>query len=133
MAKKSYIGGSFAPPLDAEKLATYNALAHDASEQIGEAMHKLIDMVTLFQQTPASSAEAKPHPVGVGVIQKLEEAEIKRIWDVVPWREECDMYAKLFDGIDATTNKPLRDAAFHLLWFAYELTSDREPCTCDKL
>jgi hypothetical protein len=133
MATKSYIGGSFAPPLDADKLATYNALAHDAPEQIGEAMHKLIDMVTRFQQNPCSGAECKPHPVGVGHIQHLEESEVKRIWDAVPWKEECDMYAKLFDGIDAATNKELRDAAHHLLWFAYELTADREPCTCDKL
>lgn len=133
MAKKSYIGGSFAPPLDAAKLATYCELAKTAPEQIGEAMTKLIDMVGLFYETPPSTAEAKPHPVGIGVIQKLEEAEIKRIWDAVPWQEECEMYARLFDKIDPVKDKPLRDAAHHLLWFAVELTNDREPCTSDKL
>jgi hypothetical protein len=133
MVKKSYIGGSFAPPLDAAKLAEYVTLAQAAPEQIGEAMLKLCDMVALFQETPASSAEEKPHPVGVGHIQHLEEAEIKRIWDAVPWKEECEMYAALFEKIDPQQDKPLRDAAFHLLWFAYELTADREPCTCDKL
>lgn len=133
MTRKSYIGGSFAPPLDTAKFEAYTDLAKTAPEQIGEAMRKLLDMVALFQQTPASNAEAKPHPVGVGHIQHLEEAEIKRIWDAVPWKEECEMYAKLFDGIDPQKDKPLRDAAHHLLWFAVELTNDREPCTCDKL
>lgn len=73
---------------------------------------------------------------------------------------ECDMYAELFeqlptgvegyvmeevklpDGSKAHKQKPvvsnpeakaLRDAAFHLLWWAKELTLDREPLTADML
>jgi hypothetical protein len=51
----------------------------------------------------------------------------------IPWKHELDMYATLFDGIDARTDKETRDAAFHLLWYGYEFWADREPMTSDKL
>lgn len=127
------IGGSFAPPLNAGKVTAYRALAATAPPAVAEAMGKLCDMVDLFQQTPASAKPGRPHPVGIGTIVELEDGEKERIFDAVPWAHENRMYAELFDGIDARTDKPLRDAAFHLLWFAVELTNDREPLTADRL
>lgn len=129
----SRFGGSFAPPLPAAKLAEYRTLAEGATGPVREAMGKLCDMVALFQETPASSLPGKPHPSGRGVIVPLDEAEVKRIWDAVPWAEENAMYMGLFGAIPAETHKPLRDAAHHLLWFAVELEKDREPLTNDKL
>lgn len=133
MAKTPRYGGSFAPPLDATKIAAYRELGTAAGGQIGEAVGKLCDMVALFQETPASTANGVPHPSGRGVMVPLEDEEIKRIWDAVPWDTENAMYAALFDTINPTTDKPLRDAAFHLLWFSVELEKDREPMTTDKL
>lgn len=126
------LGGSFAPPCPPEKLVTYRTVAASASPEIKEAMLALCDMVALFQQTPRSTLPGKPHPVGIGLIVPLAEAEVKRIWDAVPWKHECEMYQRLFDAIPAE-QKDLRDASFHLLWFAVELEKDREPLTADLL
>lgn len=155
-------GGSFAPPLDATKLAAYRALAESAPSTIKAAMLPLCDMVEAFQETPASTKVGAPHPSGVGLMIPLEDAEVKRIWDLVPWDgqtledgtiapKECDMLADLFESLPTGTSgeaikdgvrravvsdpkaKALRDAAFHLLWYAKELTRDREPMTSDKL
>lgn len=154
------IGGSFAPPLDSGKVSAYRALAADATPEVKEIMDKLCDMVDLFHQTPQSSLSGRPHPSGVGSIIPLENAEIKRIWDAVPWVHECNAIQELFDqlptGVDGEElvaitlpdgstakrrqsivtdpkAKALRDAAFHLLWYAKELSVDREPITTDKL
>jgi hypothetical protein len=39
------------------------------------------------------------------------------------------LMGRAFDSLEGSE----RDAAYHLLWFARELTRDREPCTSDKL
>jgi len=129
----SHIGGSFAPPLDADTLADYKSLAATAPEQVGEYMRDLIQMLKVFRETPDSEQPGKPHPSGRGTIVPLEDAEIKRIWDVVPWKEELDVMGGVFDNIDPLTQRELRNAAFHLLWFGRELCADREPITTDKL
>jgi hypothetical protein len=130
MAKKVQFGGSFAPPLTAEKLASYKEQVGAFEEPYKGEVLKLIDMVETFQQTPASSNGSSPHPSGTGFITPLEDAEIKRIWDKVPWWYEVDALKTLFDKLPVGN---LRNIAFHLLWFAQELTLDREPLTNDKL
>jgi hypothetical protein len=130
---RGQIGGSFAPPLPPERLEEYKALAESADPQTADGMRGLIKMLEIFNETPRSREAGRPHPVGRGVIVPLEEAEVKRIWDVAPWREELDMLAGVFDRLDPVAQKALRDAAFHLLWFGYELTMDREPLTADLL
>lgn len=127
------IGGSFAPPLTAEKLAHYKSLAKNAGGQIGDYMAQLAKMLETFRETPDSQQPGTPHPSGRGTIVPLEDAEIERIWDVVPWAEELDVIGKVFDTIPAATQAELRNAAFHLLWFGRELCADREPITNDKL
>lgn len=131
---KSRIGGSFAPPLTAQNLKTYRELANTAPDpRVRDAMLPLCEMVEAFQKTPESRRSGHPHPSGAGTIIPLEDAEIKRIWDLVPWDYECNALGELFETIPANTEKPLRNAAFHLLWYARELTLDREPLTTDKL
>jgi hypothetical protein len=68
----------------------------------------------------------------MGQIVPLHPAEVERIWDHVPWDHELDGIQRLFDAIPAS-QKDLRNAAFHLLWYAKELAHDREPITQDKL
>jgi hypothetical protein len=137
------IGGSFAPPVDEVKLASFETLATTAPERIALAMKRLLLMLRTFRQTPRSGLPGRPHPSGRGTIVPLEDPEIRRIWDLVPWinakqREEfgnpgdddCDQYGVLFDSLPLGD---LRNAAYHLLWFARELALDREPITNDTL
>lgn len=126
---KRLIGGSFAPPLTDEMLDQYEALAATAQRRISEYMLSLVSMMRKFRETPQSTRTGSPHPVR-GVIVPLEEEEIQRIWDHVPWPEECDVMDGVFDTLP---NGEMRNAAYHLLWFARELTTDREPITNDKL
>jgi len=126
-----YIGGSFAPPLTPEKLEDYKVLAEECQDRkVDGYMADLIKMVELFRETPESKNGGSAHPSGRGAIVPLEDSEIERIWDAVPWPEECDVMGKAFDVLPPGD---LRNAAYHLLWYARELASDREPITTDKL
>jgi hypothetical protein len=129
MAAKN-IGGSFAPPLDSDQIAAYEVLAEECSDRKCKGyMLDLLKMVKLFRETPASTLPGPKHATGLVQITPLEEAEIERIWDVVPWFEECRLIGAAFDVLTG----PTRNAAYHLLWFAKELSKDREPLTKDKL
>jgi hypothetical protein len=185
MAPRRHYGGSFAPPLPAAKLKEYAALARSAPPPVKDAVLKLCEMVEIFQETPKSKKRGTPHPAGKGFIVPLEEDEVKRIWDHVPWDgqvfdadgnelpkgspvpegghkapDEREMLAALFNSLPTGLGEPvlvefqtpggvtarrreapvvdpaakaLRDAAFHLLWHAVELSQDREPITTDQL
>ena len=126
---KQQVGGSFAPPITAELLAKYQTLAGATTPQVKDAMLRLCTMVEVFHRTPESKLEGTPHDSGKGVVVPLEEVEIKRIWDYVPWDYECDAIGVVFDVLTGD----VRNAAYHLLWYARELAMDREPITTDKL
>jgi hypothetical protein len=138
---RKWLGGSFAPPLSKEKVAEYQKAAESAEPRIREVMLKLCRMVEVFQETPESPLPGQPHPLGAmrtldgrlvaPQIVPLEEVEIQRIWDEVPWDYEIEAYRTLFDSLPA--DSPLRTPCFHLLWFATELEKDREPLTNDKV
>jgi hypothetical protein len=140
MSETAHAGGSFAPPIDAAKVESYRKLAESADPQVGDAMGKLLDMIELYLDAPAPKKAAKakadagkPHPSGLGTIFAMPKEEVERLWDVVPWQDETNMYLAVFDRIDPVKDKALRDAAFHLGWFAVELGKDRVPITTDKL
>lgn len=127
-------GGSFAPPIDAQKLAHYRDLSMQVNDPpTMESMVELCDMVELFQQTPPSTRPGKPHPSGRGVITPLGEGEVDRIWDAVPWPDELDLMSARFEKLDPVSQRDIRNAAFHLLWYGRELCLDREPITTDRL
>lgn len=127
------IGGSFAPPLDKAKLARYRELAGTAEARTRDAMLQLCEMVQAHQGLARSKKKGTPHPSGVGVVVPLEAAAVKELDPLVPWPDELPALAAAFDRIDPRHSKELRDAAFHLLWFAGELCRDREPLTTDRL
>ena len=130
-AQPGWFGGSFAPPINGNKLEEYRELAEGCEDQkVCEGMTALINMLDTFFETPASKNGGTPHATGVGMIVKLEQEEIDRIDSKVPWPEELATYAKWFETLP---NGPLRNAAFHLLWYGVELTNDREPLTTDRL
>jgi len=125
------VGGSFAPPLDDAKLSAYEELGKSIVDpQAAEYFSRLVAMLRAFWETGESKLPGTKHPSGMGIMVPLEEAEIKRIWDHVPWAEECDLIGRCFDKFESG---PLRNAAYHLLWYARELTLDREPITADKV
>ena len=127
---RKIIGGSFAPPLTAEKIADYKSLTDSCDDRkCAGYMNDLIKMVEVFFETPESHERPQKHPAGVGAVIPLETSEVERIWDHVPWAEECDLIGQAFDSLTGET----RNAAYHLLWYARELTKVRETCTCDKL
>lgn len=127
-------GGCFAPPLDDVKLASYAVTVDGLPESpVKDALKKVLACCQEWWKQPDSVGDGKPHPSGRGVIVDLDESIAKTLWESIPWREELDLYATLFETIDNVTQKPLRDTAFHLLWHAYELEQDREPITTNKL
>lgn len=136
----------FAPPVDAEKLASYrNTIDAECARldpvfgaKVREAAFELLDCVSQWLQLPPSSrTDGERWTLRAGgksvVVQEtpLDNKKIADLWSAVPWDYECDAIRDLFDSIP-TDRKELRDAVFHLLWFAYELTYDREPITQDK-
>ncbi len=135
------IGGSFAPPLSPEKLVEYRRLAEDAPPQIREAMGKLCDMMEALHahdlpplRAQREQGNGTPHPSGAPiVILPLSREIIDDLDPHVPWKEENEMYAALFEQIDPIEQRDLRNAAHHLLWFAIELFLDRHPLTADNL
>lgn len=126
-------GGSFAPPLAADTLAAYRALAASAPPQVRDAMNVLLVLAEEHRKHPESTAAGAPHPSGRGRIVPLAVAVADALDPLVPWDEELEMFAAVFGRIDGAEDKSLRDAAFHLLWYAKELSLGREPLTCDKL
>lgn len=130
--RQVHVGGSFAPPLDDVSLARYESMATALPEShVKDGMLSLVKMMKEFRKTPASSLPPKMHPATrTLIVTPLEAAEIKRIWDVVPWPEECDTLGRVFDEIQPGD---LRNAAYHLLWYARELCNDREPITSNLL
>jgi len=131
----NWIGGSFAPPITKEQLQKYRQLAAKTEPHIREVMEKLCDMVQQWwlTETKAIGGGGNPHPSGKGTVQDLSDNQVKELYDLVPWPYECDAYAIQFDTLSPTAQKEERNAAFHLLWYAKELTQDRHPMTTDKL
>ena len=143
---------SYAPPITEEQLQKYESLIDTAPVRVQEYMRDLVAMLRLFWETEESKLPPVSNKTGV-FYTPLEEAEISRIWDAVPYRDECDLIGKVFDTLpdgfvqkrdpeDPTALKneitdqaafDLKCAANHLLWYAYELTADREPITQDKV
>lgn len=133
MSRQQY-GGSFAPPLDDAKLATYADLAESADPPVKDAMLTLLRMASAWWSLPESTQAGRPHSATPrATIVPLEPAHIAQLWELVPWQDELDTFGKRFEGIDPARQKPLRNAAFHLLWLGVELCQDREPITSDKL
>lgn len=133
----------FAPPLTDEKLASYRALADSCPDaEVRDALGTLLACVAAWWELPESARtdvqrwaiRHRGKDVTFPVVP-LEAEHVAALWDVTPWMRELNTLSNskdtgLFDRLD---RGELRDAAFHLLWFAKELTLDREPVTADKL
>lgn len=126
-----------APPLSDDLIAQYTQLADEAPGPIRDALRECLAAVKLWWELPESqvAAASQVHIAGgrtLGVVP-LEAAHQQQLFDAIPWEYELAAMGQLFESIDAQTHKPLRDAAFHLLWHCIELCHDREPLTKDRL
>jgi len=132
---KQRIGGTFAPPLTDELLTSYQALINEvpAKTQLREALDECLACVRKWWELPESGGSSRPHGSGKGTIVDLDTQCQEQLWDLIPWEEEIETIAGLFDKLDPIKEKTLRNAAFHLLWHVKELNLDREPITKDKV
>lgn len=127
-----------APPLTDELLAEYKLLAADALPEVKDVMNLLLVCVEAWWELPESElpASASASVPGGGRLPSVPLSdELKaKLWDVTPWMRELNtLSTPQGDGLfDVLTGK-LRDAAFHLLWYAKEITLDREPMSQDKI
>ncbi len=129
-----HVGGSFAPPLDDAKLASYKAMAESLPPSpVRDGMLELHACVSHWWTLPDSKGQKTPHPSGMGAIVKLDAEHQQVLWESIPWEHELAGMAALFEGIHPISEKALRDAAHHLLWHVKELDLGREPITTDKL
>ena len=130
---RQHVGGSFAPPLSDETLATYESMISqvDPATQERDVLNKVLTCVKQWWSLPESGPEGStPHPVGIGTIVPLDSPIAEAIDPLLPWPNELKVWNDVLDSITAT---PLRNAAFHLLWHVVELNNGREPITTDKL
>lgn len=132
MATKQ-IGGSFAPPLTDELLASYEALANEATGPVKDVVLELLNCCKQWWELPESVGGGNAHPSGRGFIVELDHAIKESLWDLIPWPHEIKAMESLLNTLDPVGQKDLRNAAFHLLWHVKELDLDREPITTDKL
>lgn len=130
---KRQLGGSYAPRITDSDLGAYKQAldTSKASPAILDAVKDLIQMVEVFYETPETSQPPEEDTSGRLLIRRLEEDEIARIWEVVPWDYEVRALRQLFEEIPR--EDAIHKAAHHLLWYAKELTEDREPVTRDRL
>lgn len=144
-----------APPLTDELLARYADLVVQAPmpARTRDAMQVCLRCVEAWWNLPASTERPDVFesrtPAGQRVtfdVTPLSDELVQQLDAHTPWAEECQLYQQLFDALptgrqNADGSGPitdqaaadLRNAAFHLLWHAQEITLDREPCTADRL
>lgn len=125
-------GACFAPPLDCAKLAHYSDLAESITDdEIATSYWFLLRCVQRWWEIPESqSTSTSVHECGKGTIVPLDGECRELLGSVIPSREQLGECGVRFDKLPSGE---LRDAAFHLLWFGWELALGREPITNDKL
>lgn len=130
----------FAPPLTDESLAAYKAAAAALPRsEVRDAMLTCLAAVEAWWILPESTRkDAKRLTTTVKGEERavaftpLERTHQEQLFDLIPWPYELDAMLALFDKIPVE-QKAVRDAAFHLWWYARELCLDREPTTQEAL
>ena len=154
-----YLGGVYAPPLPKERLVEYKKYIETSFPgHLKEAFLGFVKMLEVFYETPESKKPVKPDRLGLKTDIDLEDAEIKRIWDYVPYPHELvglraeirnlsessedldnakrneEAKAKGLPGLrpHSSWNLTVKYVGGHLLWFASRLSKDKQPYTNDK-
>lgn len=136
--RSRHVGGIFAPPLCDKTLEVYKEIIDGLSDgPVKQALQVLWNCASQWWNLPESVGEGRAHPIGHGFIVDLDDETKAALEPHIPWGYELLALSNsdatgLFDSIDGTEHKDVRDMAFHLLWYAKELELDREPYTSDK-
>lgn len=130
-----HIGGSFAPPLSDELIASYKGMVDSLPPSpVKDAMVELLHCCGVWWKLPEpEGTKMWAHPSGKGTVVSLHPDHASALDPHIPWKHELEGMKVLFETISNETDKPLRDAAHHLLWHVIELDLGREPLTKDKL
>jgi hypothetical protein len=125
------IGGSFAPPVTDDHLkADWPELIEQTTGLTRAALEQLHRLAKAHRKhPPVKGAAGTRHASGQGLVVPLTAAAQSAVASNLPTRDELAVYAQLFEPLAGD----VRDAAFHLLWYATELSLGREPMTTDKL
>lgn len=122
-----------APELTDEKLARYaDLIAALPASRAKSVAEECLACVRAWWELPASHmrAERALRIVHKGKTHEIDITPLTReladkLFDVTPWTEDT---VAMGAALDSLTGE-VRDAAYHLLWFATELSLDREPMT----
>lgn len=122
----------FAPPLTEEMLDRYRRLVGKVrpKTEIRKVLDSLLACCEAWWQAPEPRARRTKFGVKHAVVP-LDEAGKAALRGNLPTRDDLATCSTVLDGIDAVTEKELRDASFHLLWHCVELSRGREPMTKD--
>lgn len=128
-----------APPLTDELLTTYQAMVSTIDDaEVKDGFQQCLSCCEAWWKLPESNLEGIKLNVtnhGTYEIKSLQSDHIVLLDSTTPWMRELKTLSnESATGVfDKLPNDDLRNAAFHLLWHAMELSLDREPCTNDKL
>lgn len=131
-----------ANPLTDTMLSQYSSMISGLeSGELKDALRSLYDCVNAWWNIDESKEQPTKWPmfnVATGKRDHLLEVPfsddiIKKLDLTTPWISELNRLSNaeatgLFDSLTGE----LRDMAFHLLWYAKEISLDREPITQDK-
>lgn len=130
-----------APALDDATLERYAAIVADLETgELKSEMESVLACVRAWWEIPESKRRDvetirvwNPAAKAWGTVdlQPLEAKHVAELWEVTPWMRELESIG--VNLIDALPQGDTRNALTHLLWFAKEITLDREPATADKL
>ncbi len=96
-----HVGGSFAPPLTDEKLASYKSMAEALPPSpVRDGMLALHACVSHWWTLPDSKGQKTPHPSGMGAIIPLDAEHQHAIWELIPWEHELAGMSQVFDSIE---------------------------------
>lgn len=155
MAKAIKIPACFAPPLSDELLAKYRALIDDVpAGPLRAALDTCYQAAEAWWNAPESAKEEVKKikldcyrkvvgEDGKETVEKstktlsyqaMDQEIIAQLFDAVPWDWEMKgIYAVTDEAFDGQPETELKTAAYHLRWFAHELSKDREPCTMERI
>lgn len=124
-----HIGGSFAPPITEDHVKNWPTLIAATNGLTRTALEVLHKLMLAHRPHKAKALKGEPHPSGKGIIMPLADDVKKACEPHLPSHAEMEIFGQLFESLGG----PIRDVAFHLLWYARELELGREPPTTDLI
>lgn len=128
-----------APPLTDELLKKYKLLINDLEERslLRDCLESLMRCAEAWWDVRESVSPARRVSCSTGItkgpdvmFQPLDSELVHSLWDSIPWMHDITEMEKIFDALPSGD---LRNAAFHLSWYAKELFLDREPISTDRI